>query len=304
MSVNDAVNERIRAIHGQSQRGDLSYLAPRSGDPMPPLPSEQRRSTPGGLTITQKMAELRAKDSLANSNRQSHGFAMKMTESPEYEIVYRNMMRGERSSFENTVLGAGKFESRDASAVTGSAGAYAIPAGFYRQLTVALKQGSPIRSLANVVKLSTGRQLSWPVVDDTSNAAAILGENVTVSHSQDPVFSRVQLQPLPWVAEAVLVPNTLVNDAGIPILDDIAALAGDKIARGTDNAYAVGTGTGQPLGLFSAGAVATGVTSASPTALVYADVESLFFSVRPAYRATGSWIMPSNTIKNILDLDA
>jgi HK97 family phage major capsid protein len=91
----------------------------------------------------------------------------------------------------------------------------------------------------------------------------------------------------------------LVEDAGIDILSALAAIAGDRIARGQDAHFATGSGTGQPVGISSA---TVGKTTATNATVTLAEWEAFFFSLRPAYRTNASVVMHSATYQEALSL--
>jgi HK97 family phage major capsid protein len=302
-NVRAAVEEATRRI----QRGEMSHEAAGdlaysriTGD-VPPLPSEMRvaRRSNDGPTIAQQMNMVRAQRALATGTSSPDGSATRRT--PEYRAAWETLASGGHlTPFHHELLGAGQVSMRDASDITGSAGAYTVPQSFEDQLVLSLLNSSPVRQLAGKISTSNGRVLPYPIVDDTANAASILGENVVVNRTTDPVFASVSLGAFTWVAPAVIAPWSLFQDSALDIGAILARIAADRIVRGQEAAFITGSGSGTFLGL---NAVTTGVTTASNAAITFDEWMAAWLSLRPAYRQGGaSWLMHSNTYKAALDL--
>jgi HK97 family phage major capsid protein len=77
------------------------------------------------------------------------------------------------------------------------------------------------------------------------------------------------------------------------VADDVLALFGDARDRLEGAAHAVGSGVGQPTGIFTALDANTNVeiTSAAAAAIALADIHGVYRQVPVRWRGKGSWLM-------------
>jgi HK97 family phage major capsid protein len=248
---------------------------------------------------------VRAAHALAHATPAS-SYRAKMANIPEYRMAFEALIRGPINEDQRMVLSAGRFdaggpESRDQTTGTGSSGGYTIPQAFRTFLQTSLLDGAPILGLATTVETAGGATMKYPVIDDTAQLATILVENNPVNTTTDPSLTQISLGAFSVVAPAVLVPWSLNEDAaGLDILKVVADIAGDRVGRGVDRYLAVGTGSGQPLGISAA---TVGATTAANTGVTYAEWEAAYFSLRAAYRGPAArWVMHSETYEAALAL--
>jgi predicted phage gp36 major capsid-like protein len=247
-------------------------------------------------------------------------------DTPEYRGAFATYIRhGARALDERARNALAYGEVRDLSSLTGSAGGYSVPQAFRDALTQSLKWATAMRAVATVASTPDGRTLNWPGVDDTGNAATQISENTQVTIAGgggDPVFRQIRINAYDFVA-VERIPIPLLQDAnvtfayggpgavsknpnapggyqGLGLNAQLADMFAARFARALEPLYATGSGVGQPLGIISAATV--GVTSAGPTAITFADLENLFYSVDPAYRQNGAWMMNNATAQAIQQL--
>jgi HK97 family phage major capsid protein len=75
-------------------------------------------------------------------------------------------------------------------------------------------------------------------------------------------------------------------------------MAGRAVANKVSEAVAVGAGSTEPLGLFTAASV--GATAASATAIAPTDMFKLFTSMGKAYQKTGAWVVSAPLYRQML----
>jgi HK97 family phage major capsid protein len=208
------------------------------------------------------------------------------------------MPEDEQRALERVDLTAPEY--RDLSDVTGSAGGFTIPQGFLQKITERQKYYGPMRLVANVIQTSSGQALPWPSNDDTGVVASVLAENVQISEA-DVTFGQRQLNAYVWTSGLVRVPNTLLNDSAF----DIEAWLGKKFAqrfgRGQNTAFTNGAGHGSNTAQgivpgLQAGANQT-YTTAGPTAITYADLLGLEYTIDPAYRANAAFMFSDSAMR-------
>ena len=96
----------------------------------------------------------------------------------------------------------------------------------------------------------------------------------------------------------------------IELLDDSAFDLEEYIARefayafgaAEEQAFCVGTGTGQPTGLFTTNGGTVGVTAASATAVTTDEVISLIYALKAPYRKNAKFLMNDATVSALRKL--
>lgn len=180
-------------------------------------------------------------------------------------------------------------ELRALSSVTGSAGGYTVPEGFWAKITETMKAFGGLLGVANVLDTATGASLPWPGSDDTSNAGAILSEG-SAATEQDIAFTTHTLGAYTYTSKIVRVPLQLLQDSGVDIEAFVARRLGIRLGRALAAHLATGTGTSQPAGITGAAGFSTGKTGAAGqvASVIYDDLIDLIHSVDAAYRQGGN----------------
>jgi HK97 family phage major capsid protein len=168
---------------------------------------------------------------------------------------------------------------------TGAAGGYTVPPAFRQKIVERMNFIAVMRQFAEVIATDTGASLPWPTVDDTGNEGAILAENTQVTE-QDVTFGQANLDAYMYTSKLVRLSLQLLNDNSFGLEGWLATALGTRIGRVQNRHFTVGTGIGQPDGLFTSAAV--GVTAGSATAVTYDDLVELTESLDPAYLGGGN----------------
>lgn len=239
------------------------------------------------------------------SDRQEQRREPEQQAAPTYDEAFRQwLQRGteDMPGEMRTILRAG-FQgdaARDLSVGSNVGGGYTVPTGFRAQLIDAMKFFGGMR-VARTTQFTTasGQQLQMPTDNDTANVGAIIGEN-TPDTTQDTAFNQVTFTAYKYTSKIVKVSLELVNDSAFDIGAFLAQKLGQRIGRITNTHFTVGTNASQPQGVIT-GATA-GPTAASPTAIAYADLVELKFSVDVAYRNNAEWMLHDQVWKLVLKL--
>jgi HK97 family phage major capsid protein len=168
---------------------------------------------------------------------------------------------------------------------TAGAGQETIPTGFMAMLEKKTLAYGSVRQVAKVIQTATGNSMPWPVVDDTSNVAAILAEATTIGTSVDPTFSAITFVSYKLSSKPVFVSAEIIQDSAFNLASELAELMGIRFGRGENVYFTTGTGS-QPQGLITQ--AGTGVTSAAATAFTADELIALVHSLDPSYRALPS----------------
>lgn len=184
-------------------------------------------------------------------------------------------------------------EQRAQSVGLGSGGGFSAPQGVMQPLNKALLQFGAVRPYATVIRTTNGNTIPIPTVDDTANTGSDLGENAAAS-TTDVTFGQRTLGAYKLSSDIVKVSSELLEDSALNISQIVGELLGERLARRSENKYAVGTGAGDIYGFTTL--AATGKTTASATAITVDELLDLIDSVDPAYHMNARFMM-HHTIK-------
>lgn len=181
-------------------------------------------------------------------------------------------------------LEARNAELRAQGVLTGAAGGYAAPPGWWSKITETMKfYGGMMQVGVEDITTGTGNPISWPTNDDTSNTGSWVGENADVGSATDLSFGAKSLN-------AHLLSSGILK-ASLSYLQDVEPQAaegfitrklGERLGRTLNTALTTGSGVGRPYGIING--LSTGKTTASATAITYAELIDLEHSVDIAYR--------------------
>lgn len=197
--------------------------------------------------------------------------------------------------------GARGKEFRDLTVGTAAAGGNTVPTDFVRRLYDYLERYTGMRR-ANVTVLTTtgGGNLEVPKVV-TGGTAAIVGEGTALAEV-DATFGKVTLGSWKY-GQLSQVSNELLSDTGVDLVGFLARDFGRSIGRATNAHYTTGTGTNQPLGVFTAmGTALTGANSVGGSA-TYANLITLRHSVNEEYRMNGAeWMTADASVGALMNI--
>ena len=152
-----------------------------------------------------------------------------------------------------------------------------------RPLETALLHYSNMRQVATVMATGTGADLPIPTMNDTSNAAEIIGEGAAINE-QDVVFGQLTMKAYKYSSKYMKVSVELLQDSSVNLPSTIGAALGVRFGRGQNAHFTTGTGTGQPRGVVT-DAANSGITAAAANVITWQEVLNLIHSVDIAYRS-------------------
>lgn len=191
-------------------------------------------------------------------------------------------------------------ETRALSVGSQAGGGYTTQPEPLASLEVALKQFADMRTAAKVIRTATGSSLPIPTLDNTAAKATIIPENGNVG-TMDLTFSQATLGAYKWSSGVQLVSIELLQDSAVNVGELIGQSIGQMFARGQNEKFTVGSGTGEPEGI-TTNAIA-GVTQAALADSVTVDnLTDLVHSVDRAYRASGQWMLSDQSLAVIRKL--
>lgn len=173
------------------------------------------------------------------------------------------------------------------STTTSSQGGYTVATEVAQSLVDSLKAFGGVRELANVMVTTTGADMNFPTSDGTSEEGEIVAQNASAA-SADPTFGVKPLPVYKYSSKIIAVPIELLQDSGIDIEAFVKGRLVKRLGRITNKHFAIGTGTGQPLGFVPGASVGkTGLTGQT-VKIIYDDLVDLEHSVDSEYREGGN----------------
>ncbi len=220
----------------------------------------------------------------------------------------------QRSGFGDSYLRKGLaegFELKRMSVGVAGEGGLAVPLEIDQRIEATLKSISPIRGLADVVKVGSANYRKLVAVGGF--ASGWVGETASRPETATPTFSEIA----PSMGEIYANPaatQPMLDDAMFDVESWLANEIASEFARAEGVAFVSGNGNGQPKGFLTypvataADAtrpfgtlqiVASGAAGAFPTSNPADKLIDLVHSLRAPYRQGAAWVMNSNTISVI-----
>ena len=182
---------------------------------------------------------------------------------------------------------------------TDSEGGYLVPDEFERTLVEALEEENVFRTLAHVIKTSSGDR-KIPVVASKGTASWVDEEGAY--QESDDAFSQVSIGAYK-LGTMIKVSEELLADSVFDLEAYISKEFARRIGAREEESFFNGDGKGKPLGILAAaGGAEVGVTAASATAITADEVIDLFYSLKAPYRKNAVWLLNDATVKQIRKL--
>ncbi len=223
----------------------------------------------------------------------------------EHRSLFTKHLRGEmtRNEFENSC------ERRALQADIPSSGGYlATPMEMANQLIKFIDDIVFIRQKATKYPLPTAMSLGIPTLENDPGDAAWTAEIATGNEDSTMSFGRRSLTPHP-VAKRIKVSRTLLRVATINPEDLVNRRLAYKFGITEEKAFLTGTGTGQPLGVFTASAdgipTSRDISTENTTTLITADgLINAKFNLKAQYQnsPTTAWGFSRTAVRNIRKL--
>lgn len=192
-------------------------------------------------------------------------------------------------------------EARQQAVGTGGAGGFTVGDEAIRELEIALLRFGGMRQGAQVLRTTTGADMPWPTLDDTSNEGRILGESAAATQT-DLTFAQTIFGAFKYSSDMVLASVEFLQDTSISAAQVIGSALGTRIGRITNRHFTVGTGAGQPNGIVTAAAVGVTGAAGQTTTVTVEDLIDLEHSVDPDYRNNARWMFHDQTLREIKKL--
>jgi HK97 family phage major capsid protein len=222
---------------------------------VPPAPGSQPIVDPangGQRTLTAVSNEAETREFVS----EDHKKFFELRNSQEYRKAFWKYTRGRKDAKPDSILDEClALEARTyaglGDAGSGTDGYYLVPIGFQRELEKRLISFGGMRRNCRVLNTSTGNVLNWPTADDTANVGNWVAEGSAVSQV-NPATANVQFNAYLASSQQVLISVQLLQDSAFDLESYLAEAFAIRLARVTNKAYTVGSGSGQPNGLLTA----------------------------------------------------
>lgn len=184
------------------------------------------------------------------------------------------------------------------STTTPSEGGYTVPAEIASSLIDQMKDFGAMRDVAEVFRTATGRDLSYPTSDGTSEVGELIAQNQTATGA-DPTFGTVGIPVYKYSSKIVAAPIELLQDTTVDMEAFVRRRLAQRIGRITNQHHTTGTGTGQPFGIVPRASSGKVGTTGQTVTIIYDDLVDLELAVDPAYRKAGScrWMLADTMLK-------
>jgi HK97 family phage major capsid protein len=230
----------------------------------------------------------------------SHGQKVGDSDDPHSKLFRTFLVQGEE---------AAKRENRDLSATVLSAGgSFVAPSEWVAELIKFMDNALFMRQMARVFKLNSAQSLGFPTLDTDPTDPVWTTEVPAAAPTADTAMATGarELKPSPLI-KLLKVSTTLLQASVIPIESFVAERLAYKFGAAEENAYLNGTGSGQPLGIFTASTqgittardVATGNLATAPT---FDGLIEAKYSIKPQYWAKLAWVMNKLVQKTLVKL--
>ena len=198
-------------------------------------------------------------------------------------------------------------ERRDLSAGTDTAGGYMMPPEDFRaQLIKAVDNLVFMRQLSTLMTVNMGDTLGAPSITADPSAAAWTAEAGSITADSTMAIGKRQLTPS-QLTKLIKISMKLLRVSSIPadglVIDRISYLLGQAL----ENGYQNGSGSGEPLGVFTADANGIDTdrdyaTGNSTTAIAADNLIGQKFNIKQQYWGNASWIFSRTAMSQIAKL--
>lgn len=202
----------------------------------------------------------------------------------EYKQDFKNALRGRRLTY--NVL----QEGVDAD------GGYLVPEEYETQILAGLQEINVVRGLAKVITTSSDHQIP---VADTRSAATWTAENAEATES-NPSFTQRYLNAHK-LTDLVKITTELLQDNTFDLENYITTEFINAFAVAEEEAFCVGTGIGQPTGIFTAGGGSANIVTTSANITVD-NLLDLIYGLKSPYRKNAKFLMKDVTVSAIRKL--
>jgi HK97 family phage major capsid protein len=193
-----------------------------------------------------------------------------------------------------------KTETRDLGTVTAGAitgGSQLIPQGMLGVLLESRKAWGALTTVVNTYETDAGNPIKVALTDDSSNMFNTVATEITPASELDPSLSQIISNVDEGDTGLIKISFSQLEDSAFDIDAFVRDNFGKRFWRGITKLITLGNGSNVQSIVSTA---TLGGTSASPTAVSYADLLTVYAALDPAYIDTANWVMNSTTRASLL----
>ena len=176
-------------------------------------------------------------------------------------------------------------------------GGYLVPTEFEKQIVMGLDEANVVRQIAKVITTSAPTKIPIATSHSEAKWTAVNGEII----ANEPGFGQKTIDAYK-LTDLVKVSIELLQDSMFNLEAYIAAEFARAFGIKEEEAFCVGTGSGQPTGIFTASGGEVGHTSVKSGEIGPDDLFSLVYSLKAPYRRNAKFLMKDSTVAAIRKL--
>ena len=245
--------------------------------------------------------ETRKREIEDEEKRKKGGSSNPKDETTDEQRAFRSFLRGGADRLQED-------ERRALSMGTDTEGGYVAPEQFLAELIKNVTDEVYVRQVARVIPLATGQSLGVPSLDTRMARAAYTSELSIGTADSSMKFGKRRMEPHPLTGY-ILISRDLIQSAAIPIEQEVIMDMTRAFAEAEEEKYMTGSGSGEPLGVFTASDsgiptsrdASTGNTT---TGITFDGLLSAKFDLKPQYRSLPStrWMFHTDAMEQISKL--
>jgi HK97 family phage major capsid protein len=236
------------------------------------------------------------KEIAENLSKRENDLVMKVAVDSDTKKAVNELSSEEKTkAFSRALILGDKISLKALSEGVNADGGYLVPQDFYRQLVVERSEMVQMRNEVTVVPMK-GKTLTIPKHDTgpevywTSEGAS---KNTTTADFSQPTITAYKM------AAILYMTDELIDDAAFSLVDIMTRKFAEKLNEAEEKAIVAGSGTGQPMGIFTAATVPTIACSGN---LSFNNLINLIYALPAKYRRNAKFIVHNNNIREMRKL--
>jgi len=188
-----------------------------------------------------------------------------------------------------------------------SQGGFLVPEIYRKQLYEIALESAVVRPRGATIIPMTSDSVKIPYVDDTSHASTVFGgvsatwtAEAAQKSAKKPTFGQMELTPHK-LAGITYASNELIDDSMFSLAALIKRMFGSAWGYFEDDAFLVGTGAGQPLGIQNCGCTINAFRNTA-TRVMIEDLAEMWMHLLPTSQRNAYWIANPTIIPELLEL--
>ena len=235
-----------------------------------------------GVPAIMKYAKLGSKNDMANE---------------VMHFIKTGQMPFERNALYNSSWESDPAVKAAMQEATGSEGGYIVPDDFYAQI-VAKRDEASIARMAGARVIPTSLKVVNVPIENTASTWSITAEEGAVNEAE-PTLNQVAITVYNHT-NLIKISNELLADQAADLDSFLTSHLGKTLAKQENKEFLVGTGTGDPQGVYVGGTA--GLTLDFQTSVGAGEIPELMYKLKAEYFDGAVWSMQNATLGYVLGL--